>query len=217
METALTAAPSGHDGHNRDHGDGSDTTLGQPGDTKNAKRTLHITMSDTMRFTLATIKAKQGDTVKFLVTNIGKIKHEMVIDTQAELQEHTALMRRSSCSDTSLSPSSSAYHIAEPTRPELRQDIAFFSVDAYDQTLPFYIKRAVTMVAYKNELGFGIAHEPEKFIADLAAFEPAWRAALWALALMPPHTYREFLGKGLPMRLVGQDTCRTIVAKPWRQ
>lgn len=167
-----------------------------------------------MRFTLATIKVKQGDTVKFLVTNIGKIKHEMVIDTQAALQEHTALMRRSPCSNTtSLSPSSLPTISPNAPVPNCARTSPS-SASIPTQTLPFYIKRAVTMVAYKDELGFGIAHEPEKFIADLAAFEPAWRAALWALALMPPHTYREFLGKGLPMRLVGQDTCRTIVAKP---
>lgn len=89
---------------NRDHGDGSDTTLSQPGDPKNANRTLHIAMNDTMRFTSSAIKVKQSDTVKFLVTNIGKIKHEMVIDTQAELQEHAALMRSSSCSYTTAFP-----------------------------------------------------------------------------------------------------------------
>ncbi|WP_147073666.1 cupredoxin domain-containing protein [Sulfuriferula plumbiphila] len=69
MKTALTAITAM----------AATPPLSQPGDTKNANRTLHITMSDTMRFTLATIKVKQGDTVKFLVTNIGKIKHEMVM------------------------------------------------------------------------------------------------------------------------------------------
>ena len=63
MKTALTAASSGHDGHNHDHGDGNNTTLDQPGDTKKVNCSLR-TMNDTMRFTPATIKAKQGDTVK---------------------------------------------------------------------------------------------------------------------------------------------------------
>jgi hypothetical protein len=33
------------------------------------------------------------------------------------------------------------------------------------------------MVAYRDELGFGISQEPQKFIPDIAGFENAWRAA----------------------------------------
>jgi hypothetical protein len=46
-----------------------------------------------------------------------------------------------------------------------------FSVDTYDQSLQFYLKRTTTMVAYRDELGFGISQEPQKFIADIAGFE----------------------------------------------
>jgi hypothetical protein len=44
-------------------------------------------------------------------------------------------------------------------------------VDTYDQSLQFYLKRTTTMVAYRDELGFGIEQEPQKFIADIAGFE----------------------------------------------
>ena len=114
----------------------------------------------------------------------------------------------------SLSPSNSAYHIAARIRGEVAADVPFFSVNTYDQTLPFYLKRTVTMVSYKDELEFGIAREPGKFIPDLAGFEQAWHAAPKALALLPPDIYLQFQAQGLPMRLLAEDPRRIIIAKP---
>ncbi len=114
----------------------------------------------------------------------------------------------------SLSPSNSAYHIAQKIRTEATADVPFFSVNTYDQTLPFYLQRTVTMVSYRDELGFGIAEEPEKFIADYAGFEHAWRQAPKALALMAPAEYRHFRASDLPMRILAEDTRRIIVSKP---
>ncbi|AMO96335.1 copper binding s, plastocyanin/azurin family protein [Collimonas fungivorans] len=51
-------------------------------------------MNDTMRFTPATILVKRGETVRFLVKNSGKVKHEMVLGSIKELQEHAALMQK---------------------------------------------------------------------------------------------------------------------------
>lgn len=89
----------------------------------------------------------------------------------------------------------------------------FYSVNTYDQALQFYLRRPTTMVVYKDELGFGIAQEPEKFIPDFAAFEKTWNADREALALMSPDAYELFSGKGLPMRVVARDTRRIIVAR----
>ena len=52
-------------------------------------------MSDAMRFKPASIKVKRGETVRFIVRNTGKVKHEMVLGTIKELKEHAALMRKS--------------------------------------------------------------------------------------------------------------------------
>ena len=49
-------------------------------------------MSDSMRFTPSNIPAKKGETVRFVLKNEGKLKHEMVLGTIAELKEHAALM-----------------------------------------------------------------------------------------------------------------------------
>jgi len=114
----------------------------------------------------------------------------------------------------SLAPANSAYHIVERIRDQVQPGVPFYSVNTYDQTLPFYLKRSVTMVAYKDELGFGIEQEPHKFIPDLAGFEQAWRAAPQAWALIEPDTYRQLAASGLPMRLAAQDSRRIIVRKP---
>ena len=65
---------------------------GIAGNAKAVKRTINIAMTDNMRFTPDKIEVKQGETIKFLVKNEGKMLHEMVIGTKKELEEHAALM-----------------------------------------------------------------------------------------------------------------------------
>jgi uncharacterized cupredoxin-like copper-binding protein len=67
---------------------------GREGDPRKAVRTIAIDMADTMRFTPAEVKVKQGDTVKFVVRNRGKTMHEMVIGTEDELRKHAELMKK---------------------------------------------------------------------------------------------------------------------------
>lgn len=68
--------------------------FGIAGDPKKVTRTIKFAMTDNMRFTPDHIKVKQGDTVKFVMTNNGKIMHEMVIGTMKELKEHAELMKK---------------------------------------------------------------------------------------------------------------------------
>lgn len=65
---------------------------GIAGDSKNVKRTISIAMTDDMRFNPNRITVKQGEVVKFVVKNQGKMLHEFVIGTKKELDEHAALM-----------------------------------------------------------------------------------------------------------------------------
>ncbi len=65
---------------------------GIAGDAKAAKRTITLTMNDSMRFTPDAITIKQGETIRFVVKNQGKQLHEMVIGTKKELDAHAALM-----------------------------------------------------------------------------------------------------------------------------
>ena len=65
---------------------------GQPGELERVDRTIEVTMDDAMRFTPSQIDVKAGETVRFLVINSGKIPHEMVIGSLAELKAHAAEM-----------------------------------------------------------------------------------------------------------------------------
>ena len=59
---------------------------------KEARRTIEIRMTDNMRFAPERIEVREGETVRFVIRNDGKMMHEMVIGTQKELDEHAALM-----------------------------------------------------------------------------------------------------------------------------
>lgn len=59
-----------------------------------AKRTVEIKMLDKMRYEPDAIQVKQGETVKFVMTNTGAVLHELVIGTKAVLEEHAAVMRK---------------------------------------------------------------------------------------------------------------------------
>lgn len=111
-------------------------------------------------------------------------------------------------------PSNSAYHIAQQIKPWLKDDAPVYIVGMYDHTLPFYIKRTLTLVAYQDELAFGISQAPEKWVPDLAAFESVWRAAPYALAVVNPELYPQLVQRGLPMQLIAQDTRRIVVKTP---
>jgi uncharacterized cupredoxin-like copper-binding protein len=51
-------------------------------------------MSDSMRFTPSAIQVKQGETIRFVVKNIGQVKHELSLGTQKELLEHLEQMKK---------------------------------------------------------------------------------------------------------------------------
>ena len=77
------------------HGGGhGESAIGEPGKAAKVTRTVKIEMSDAMRFTPSSIDAKQGETIRFVITNSGKLKHEWVLGTEKELQEHYEVMKK---------------------------------------------------------------------------------------------------------------------------
>ena len=88
------AAKDIHDHGGHDDGHGHASRAGKPGDPAAATRTVDVTMDDSMRFTPSRIAVKKGETVRFFVKNTGKLPHEMVIGTRAELEAHAEMMRK---------------------------------------------------------------------------------------------------------------------------
>lgn len=86
---ALTAMASGTHAGGHD-----DEAIGKPGVASKVTRTITMDMADTMRFSVPKVTAKQGETIRFVVKNSGKVKHEMVLGTEKELKEHYEVMKK---------------------------------------------------------------------------------------------------------------------------
>lgn len=78
-----------------DHAGGHDeSAIGEPGKAANVSRTVQVDMSDAMRYAPSNIAAKQGETIRFIIKNSGKVKHEFVLGTAKELKEHYEVMKK---------------------------------------------------------------------------------------------------------------------------
>ena len=71
-----------------------ESAAGKPGDSAKVTRTVLVEMHDNMRFTPSEVSVKAGETIRFFVINKGRIAHEMVIGSTAELDEHAEMMRK---------------------------------------------------------------------------------------------------------------------------
>ena len=90
-----------------------------------------------------------------------------------------------------------------------------FTVDGYDHTIPWTLRRTVTMVHYRDELGVAIDWEREKFVPDLAAFAARWRAEREAWAFVPANAVERLSGElGLEMHVMARGPQYAIVKKP---
>lgn len=91
--SAAAHGPKPHDKPQPAHS-GHGAEVGEPGDPKQVVRTFQIGMADDMKFRPAVVTVRQGETIKFMVKNTGKLKHEMVIGTQTELEAHAKEMEK---------------------------------------------------------------------------------------------------------------------------
>ena len=92
--SSAKAGAKADDGHAHSHGHGDADAIGVAGQAAKVTRTVTVDMTDAMRFTPASISAKQGETIRFTVKNAGKVKHEFVLGTEKELKEHYELMKK---------------------------------------------------------------------------------------------------------------------------
>jgi len=100
--TVILAASGGALAHDDAHKSKSakkapsieEKAFGREGAPKQATRTVNVEMSDAMRFSPAVLTVRQGETVRFVVKNSGKVMHEMVLGTMQELKAHAELMKK---------------------------------------------------------------------------------------------------------------------------
>ena len=71
-----------------------ETAFGKTGDPKKVTRTVKVEMDDSFHYTPARILVKQGETLRIVANNKGKLLHEIVIGSPEELKAHAELMRK---------------------------------------------------------------------------------------------------------------------------
>ena len=109
---------------------------------------------------------------------------------------------------------SSAQYIAAEIEPLMHPDTRLYSVEIYEQTLPFYLRHSMILVNHRDELDFGLNQEPDRWIPTLAAFAKAWQADASAIAVMPPTTLDKLRAMNLPMNVISADRRFVVVKKP---
>lgn len=90
----LQGMPADHsgDGHSHSHA----ASPQQPTVASGlASRDITIEMLDQMRFSPSTLQVKQGETIRFVVKNLGQMRHEWVIGNEQALLAHAQEMKQS--------------------------------------------------------------------------------------------------------------------------
>lgn len=84
---------SAHDHSTHSHSMAS--TVGKPSDASHANKTINVDLLDSMRFEFHnTMNIKEGDIVRFVVTNKGAIDHEFSIGSEKEQKAHLEMMKQ---------------------------------------------------------------------------------------------------------------------------
>jgi 4-amino-4-deoxy-L-arabinose transferase-like glycosyltransferase len=97
--------------------------------------------------------------------------------------------------------------------PAADRGAPIYSVGTYDQSLTFYLRRTVTLVAYRGELDYGLRKAPGAEIADAAEFLRRWSPPAQAFAVMEKTMFDDLKHRGVPMRLVAETASRVLVAR----
>jgi len=97
---------------------------------------------------------------------------------------------------------------------ELDRDARFYSVRTYDQTLPWELRRPVTLVAYSDEMALGLRMEPQKHLATIDEFRERWRNGASGFAVMSPRDYEAEVAAGTPMERVARSPRLVLVRRP---
>ena len=83
----------GHDHGAHAHSHATQDDIGKPGAPARVTRTIAVDMSDGMRFTPASIEARADETVRFVITNSGRMRHEFILGSAADLAAHAEAMK----------------------------------------------------------------------------------------------------------------------------
>lgn len=88
-----------------------------------------------------------------------------------------------------------------------------YSVGTYDQTLDFNLNRTVLLVAFTDELAYGLSLEPSRSIPSLSQFRSLWEQIPEGYAIIQPNYFQLMKQQHWDMQTLYQDTHRVIVSR----
>jgi 4-amino-4-deoxy-L-arabinose transferase-like glycosyltransferase len=97
--------------------------------------------------------------------------------------------------------------------PAGAENAPIYSVGTYDQTLPFYWRRSVALVAYRGELDYGLSYNPDAEMGSVEEFLMRWSGESAAYAVMEKAMFEALKRRGVPMREIDRDANRVLVAR----
>ena len=81
-------------GHGHSHGNDQGHTDSAAPLAQVVSRSIDVRMDDTMRFAPDTLQVQVGETIRFVVHNAGKVAHELVLGTDADIRAHAEDMKK---------------------------------------------------------------------------------------------------------------------------
>lgn len=97
-------------------------------------------------------------------------------------------------------------------------DTPVYAVGRYEQALPFYLQHQLILVEFPDEMEFGLQQQPELWIPKREDFVTRWlkhqQNGEAAVAILRTDIYHDFQNQHLPMRVIGEDPKRVIIALP---
>ena len=112
-----------------------------------------------------------------------------------------------------LSPLKSSFAVSQAISERLKPETRLYAVKIYDQSLPFYLKRTLTLVEYVDEFEMGQNAEPGKHIAAIKDFPAAWSMPGPAIAIIQPSSVDELKALGINFEIIYRDARRLAVQK----
>jgi 4-amino-4-deoxy-L-arabinose transferase-like glycosyltransferase len=113
-----------------------------------------------------------------------------------------------------LTPRQSGLQVAEKMKPYIGSRTQLYFVGHYDQSVPFYLGRTLSLFDYVDEFEVGQNAEARFANRDMHEFPPVWSQQDDALAIMLPRVYEQLKARGVPMTVLHADPKRVLVRKP---
>ena len=112
-----------------------------------------------------------------------------------------------------VSPLQSSFALARSVAAEMQPQTRLYTVHNYEQGLPYYLKRTLTMVDYVDEFELGQQQEPQKYLPTVGEFITAWRLPGAAIAIIQPGDEATLAAAGLEFDVFHRDPVRLAIRK----